>query len=140
MGSNRSEVFFKEVFLKISQNSQENICVEVFFNKVADAQALHLEKLTIIFIRKRKKALPETHSPYDQFEKSEANHQRCSLKKVFLEISQNPQEKTCTRDCFLIKLQANFINKESLAQVFSCEFCEISKSTFFYITPPDDCF
>ena len=25
----------------------------------------------------------------------------------------------------------NFIKKESLAQVFSCEFCEISKSTFF---------
>ena len=26
--------------------------------------------------------------------------------------------------------------KESLAQVFSCEFCEISKNTFFYRTPP----
>ena len=24
----------------------------------------------------------------------------------------------------------NFINKETLAQAFSCEFCEISKSTF----------
>ena len=29
----------------------------------------------------------------------------------------------------------NFIKKESLAQVFSCEFCEISKSTYFYRTP-----
>ena len=39
---------------------------------------------------------------------------------------------------FLIKLQAeayNFIKKETLAQVFSCEFCEISKNTFFYRTP-----
>ena len=27
-----------------------------------------------------------------------------------------------------------------LAQVFSCAFCEISKNTFFYRTPPDDCF
>ena len=27
----------------------------------------------------------------------------------------------------------NFINKETLAQVFSCEFCEISKNTFSYI-------
>ena len=26
---------------------------------------------------------------------------------------------------------SNFIKKETLAQVFSCEFCEISKSTFF---------
>ena len=37
--------------------------------------------------------------------------------KVFLEISQNAQENTCTRVSFLIK---------SLTQVFSCEFCEIS--------------
>ena len=34
----------------------------------------------------------------------------------------------------------NFIKKESLTQVFSCEFCKISKNTFFYRTPPDDCF
>ena len=27
------------------------------------------------------------------------------------------------------------IKKETLAQVFSCDFCEISKSTFFYRTP-----
>ena len=36
----------------------------------------------------------------------------------------------------LIKLQAcNFIKKETLAQVFSSEFCKISKNTFFYRTP-----
>ena len=29
----------------------------------------------------------------------------------------------------------NFVKKESLAQVFSCDFCEISKNTFFYRTP-----
>ena len=54
-------------------------------------------------------------------------------KKMFLEISQNSQENTYARD-FSIKLQAlacNFIKKESLAQVFSCEFCEISRNTFF---------
>ena len=28
-------------------------------------------------------------------------------------------------------MRYNFINKESLIQVFSCEFCEISKNTFF---------
>ena len=52
-------------------------------------------------------------------------------KKVFLEISQNSQENTCARAFFLIKLQGcNFIKKETLTQVFSCEFCEISKNTF----------
>ena len=29
----------------------------------------------------------------------------------------------------------NFIKKETLAQVFSCEFCEISKNTFSQRTP-----
>ena len=27
---------------------------------------------------------------------------------------------------------SHFIKKEALAQVFSCEFCEISKNTFFH--------
>ena len=30
----------------------------------------------------------------------------------------------------------NFIKKETLTQVFSCEFCEISKNIFSYRTPP----
>ena len=39
----------------------------------------------------------------------------------------------------------NFIKKETLAQVFFCEFCEFSKNTFsaehlFCRTPPDNCF
>ena len=29
-----------------------------------------------------------------------------------------------------------FIKKEALAQVFSCEFWEISKNTFYHRTPP----
>ena len=29
----------------------------------------------------------------------------------------------------------SFIKKEALAQVFSCEFCEIAKNTFSYRTP-----
>ena len=31
--------------------------------------------------------------------------------------------------------QSLFIIKETLAQMFSCEFCEISKNIFFYRTP-----
>ena len=37
---------------------------------------------------------------------SEAVAGRFSVKKVFLEISHNSQEKTCARDSFLIKLKA----------------------------------
>ena len=59
---------------------------------------------------------------------TEAVAQRCSVKKVLLEISQNSQENTCARAFFNkdAGLKAcNFIKKEDLAQVFSCEFCEI---------------
>ena len=38
---------------------------------------------------------------------SEAVVRSCSVKKVFLEISQNSQENTCARVSFLIKLQAS---------------------------------
>ena len=64
---------------------------------------------------------------------------RCSVKKMFLEILQNSQENTCAKVSFLIKLQVeafNFIKKETLIQVFSCEFCEISKDSFSYKTLP----
>ena len=46
--------------------------------------------------------------------------------KVFLEISPKiHKENTCARVSF-----SNFIKKETLAPV-SCEFCKISKNTFF---------
>ena len=59
---------------------------------------------------------------------SEAVTRRCSLKKVFWEILQISQENTCAR--------VSFIKKETLGQVFSCEFCQTSKNTFSYRTPP----
>ena len=39
---------------------------------------------------------------------AEAVAQRCSVKKVFLEISQNSLENTCARVSFLIKLHRCF--------------------------------
>ena len=68
----------------------------------------------------------------------EAVVQMCPVKKVFLEISQNSQENTCA-SLFSNKvagLACNLIKKEALAQVFSNEFCEISKNTFSYRTLP----
>ena len=38
------------------------------------------------------------------------------------------------KDCVLTQA-CNFIKKEILAQVFFCEFCEISKNTFFTEQP-----
>ena len=49
----------------------------------------------------------------------EVFYEKCSMKKVFLEILQNSQENTCARVSFLIKLQA-------LGQ-----YCEVSKNNVF---------
>ena len=62
----------------------------------------------------------------------------CSVKKVFFEVLQNSQENTCASVSLLVKLQpqtCNFIKKETLAQVFSCEFWEICKNALSYRTP-----
>ena len=61
------------------------------------------------------------------------------MKKVFLEISQNSQENTCSQSLFLNKVAglrpATLFKKRLWPQVFSCEFCEISKNAFPYRTP-----
>ena len=69
---------------------------------------------------------------------TEAVAQRCSVKTVFLKISQNSQENTCAGVFLLIKLQVS--GSETLAQLFSCEFREISKNTFFLQNTSGGCF
>ena len=49
-------------------------------------------------------------------------------KKVLLKISQNLQENTCAR--------VYTLKKGILERVFSCQFYEIFKNTFFHKTPP----
>ena len=59
---------------------------------------------------------------------------RCFVRKVVLRHFANSQENICSRVPFLIKLQAqacDFVKKESLSQMPSCEFCRIPKNTFF---------
>ena len=60
----------------------------------------------------------------------EAVAQRCSVKKG---VPRSFAKFTGQHLC-----QSLFFNKvkETLAQVLSCEFCEISKNTFSYRTPP----
>ena len=120
-------MFCKKGVPTISQNSQENNCTRVSFlirlHTTSSIKAVtHLLCLLLL----------------------EAVAQTCSVKKVFLDMSQNWQENTCARVSFLIKLQAlpaTLLNKkETLAQVFSCEFCEISKITFFLLNTSCGCF
>ena len=56
-------------------------------------------------------------------------------KKVLWKCCKNVQENTCARIFFNLVAGLNFIKKETLAQMFSYEFCEIFKNQFFYKTP-----
>ena len=66
------------------------------------------------------------HSPYKIFSKKSGQQMHSMAPKI-----------TCfpTESCDLLRPQAcNFIKKKTLVQMFSCEFCEISKNTFTYRT------
>ena len=71
------------------------------------------------------------------YQHSEAVVPRCSVKKVFLEISQNSQEKTCTRVSFLIKLQASGLRPATLLKkrlwhrCFPMNFVKFLRTAFF---------
>ena len=82
--------------------------------------------LSIVFTESR---LKNKFSPNMRvlFQRKEAVVRMCSVKNVFLEISQNSQENTSVRPATL--------SKRVSGKVFSCECCEISKNTFFYRTP-----
>ena len=53
-------------------------------------------------------------NPFREYLRIEAVVQRCSVKKVFLKISQNPQESNCARVYFLIKLQTSDLRPATL--------------------------
>ena len=57
-----------------------------------------------------------------------SSHQEVFCKKVVLRNFSKFAGKRLCQSLF-------FIKKETLAQGFSCEFCEISKNNFFYRTP-----
>ena len=57
-------------------------------------------------------------------------HQRCSIKKGLLKISQNSQEINCAKASVFV-FCFNFIEKETLALMFSLGFCGIFKNAYF---------
>ena len=62
------------------------------------------------------------------------SHRRCSVRKLVPRNFTKFTWKHLCQSLFLIKFQpstCNFIKKEIVALIFSCEFCEIFKNTFF---------
>ena len=69
-----------------------------------------------------------------QFRQSRSSQRRCSVRKVVLRnFAKFTGEHL--RQSLLFNKVAGLIKKETPAQVFSCEFCEISTNTFFIEHP-----
>ena len=81
------EVFSKKDVLRNSQNSHENTCARVSF----------------LFCSNNHWRIQNITKPIIFWWLQGAVVQRCSVKKVFLKISQNSQENTCARVSFLKK-------------------------------------
>ena len=66
---------------------------------------------------------------------TEAVVQMCSIKKVFLEISQNSQENACARVSFLVKLQAwrlqLYLKKRLRYRGFPVNFVKFLRTPFY---------
>ena len=67
---------------------------------------------------------------------SRSSHQKCSINKSVLRNFTKFTGNHLCQSLFFNKVAraCNFIKKETLAQVFSCEFCEILKNTFLHNT------
>ena len=61
-----------------------------------------------------------------------SSHQRCYIKKLLLETSQNSQENSCARASFLIKLQAWGIH---IQMCFPVNFAKFLRTSFLQNTP-----
>ena len=69
---------------------------------------------------------------------SRSNRKTCSVKKVFLQFRKTNRKTPESESPFKYSCRpyaCNVIKIETLAPVFSCEFCEISKNAFSYRTP-----
>ena len=90
-------------------------------------QLLHSPAASVILL--------QTHIALSFLSNGRSSLQRCSVKKVFLKISQNYHENTCAGVSFLISGRtrpATLLKKQTLAQKLSFEICKIFKKTFFY--------
>ena len=95
--------------------------------KYGPQKTLYLDTFYAVRPDKKEHLFYTTVPPILQILFSEEVTQRCSMKKVFWKFFTKFTEKHL-RQCFF------FIKKETLTQVFSWEFWEIFKITFFYRT------
>ena len=74
---------------------------------------------------------------YRLLTKNRSSHRRCSVRKGFLEISQNSQGNTCARGSFLIKLQASGLQlyqERDWRRCFPVDFAKLLRKIFLQNT------
>ena len=93
----------------------------IYFVNVYDAK-----KLGMYFLQSKK-----TKSSHKNFYSFRSSHQRCSMQKVFLEIS---QESTCARVAFFNKVEAQrpatFLKKRIWHRCFPVNFVKFLRTSF----------
>ena len=55
---------------------------------------------------------------------------------IFDDLGQKIIKSSNVKRVFELEMKENFIKKETMAQVLSCEFCKSSKNNFSYRTSP----
>ena len=97
------------------------------------------------YLRSDKGAVTFYRSSHSQifFKICRSSHRRCSIKKVFLRISQNSQEKTCARVSFLIKLQGSCL--QGILRILKNLFIRTLRGDYILtkynlkLPPPENC-
>ena len=123
------------VFLEIFQHfmnscSKKTFPHDLFCHLISQSQISFTEIKTLSIVAQNKLSNQYLHL-------NSQNQPAQIIEAIFQKL---PPEVFCKKRCSQKVSACNFTKKETLAQVFSCEFCEISKNTFSDITPPGDCF
>ena len=120
----------KIVFLYVGKNKKNLNLPDQKAMLIFDVFKGHVtEKITSIIKKNNCVIIYVPNNLTDKFQPLDrSSNQRCYVRKGVLRNFANSQENTGVKVSFLIK---SFIKKETLAQVFSCDFCEISRKTFF---------
>ena len=111
--------------------------------KIRNSGKLSISKKSLLnFIRPCANSIFNIHNPYGikLLTRFRSSHRRCSIRKGVL---RNFAKLTGKHLCQSLFLNYETLQLKTLAQVFSCEFCKISKNTFltehFWATASKDC-
>ena len=109
-------------------NMAKRTCLNYVWTAIFPSSNCSLKLQILPLLRARSSKIVSVDSLWN----ARCSHRRRSVRKDALRNFKKFTEKHLC--------QRLFFKKETVAQVFSCEFSEFSKNFLFYRIPPDDCF